>query len=238
MHRPDAPLQLPHHGGDHHVAAEPHPRPLQDERGLDHRRDPAFHVAEAVTVEPVTLDHRLPRIPPPPDGQGIGVGMPVEHQRPPAPRSRHPGDALEAARLDLLQLDRQSAPAEKAPQVLRHRRFLGCEAREPGEIPGQLEHLAPVVGVQHLLLCRGHGPGPPRRPRERDPGTRGIVDGATAGVPARGTASRGGKTGGPAWISLGQARLARWRVGDMGAHSRTGPPESRSGTANSPCSAY
>jgi hypothetical protein len=102
-------LDLAADGGDHHVAAQPHPGVLQRPHRLDVAGERALHVRDAVAVDPAVLDEALglepgnpgePRLAP----RVRGVHVAVEHQRRPAPRACPRPEHVGAPVLHLLPL--------------------------------------------------------------------------------------------------------------------------------------
>ncbi len=84
--------------------------------------------------------------------------MAVQHQTRPTARPLQGGDGLEAARLDLLQVDLITARAKKVREKPGHRRLFGLETGDADEGTGQIEHRVPVNLGEHLLLpCVIHG---------------------------------------------------------------------------------
>jgi hypothetical protein len=113
---------------------------------------PPLHVLHAVAVEAVALEAGRPGIAPPAPGEGVDVGVAVQHQAGPAAGAGQRGDGLEAPGLDLLQVDGVAALAEEAVEEAGDRGLLGLEGRDADERAGQVDQLPPIDAGQH---CSG-----------------------------------------------------------------------------------
>src|SRR5215510_8742410 len=144
-----AALGLARDAGDHQIAREPDARATDGLGRHDDAGEAAFHVLHAVAVEAIVFEAWRPRIAPPAAGQGIDVGMAVEHEARAAAGAGQRGDRLEAVRLDLLQIDLVASLAEELLEEPRDGSLLGLEARDADQIAGQLDQLTRVDARQH-----------------------------------------------------------------------------------------
>src|SRR5437016_11425775 len=117
--------------------------------GHDDAGQATLHVLHAVTVEAIALEARRPRIALPAAGERVDVGVAVEHQAGAAAGPAQGGDGLEAAGLDLLQIDGVVAAAEEFLEEQRDLGLFGLEARDAYERAGQVDQLARVDEREH-----------------------------------------------------------------------------------------
>ena len=144
-----AALGLAGDAGDDQVAGKPDAGAANGLRGHDDAGQAALHVLHAVTVEAIALEARRPRIALPAAGERVDVGVAVEHQAGAAARTAKDGDGLEAAGLDLLQIDGVVAAAEELLEEQRDLGLFGLEARDADERAGQVDQLARVDEREH-----------------------------------------------------------------------------------------
>src|SRR5439155_11098059 len=118
-----APLGLARDAGDDEVSGEPHAGATDGLGGQDDAGETPLHVLYAMPVEAIALEAGPPWIARPAAGERVDIGVAVEHEARPAARAAKSGDRLEAARLDLLQIDVVPATAEERLEEPRDRRF-------------------------------------------------------------------------------------------------------------------
>jgi hypothetical protein len=155
MVRAFAALGLAGDAGDDQIAGKPHAGSANGLGGHDDAGQAALHVLHAVAVQAIALEARRPRIALPAAGERVDVGVAVEHEAGAAARAAQGRDRLEAAGLDLLQIDVVASPSEELLEEQRDRRFLGLEARDSDQVAGQVDQLARVDMGQDLARLGG-----------------------------------------------------------------------------------
>ena len=157
---PNAALGLAHNAGDYQVALQSDARLADSFSSHDNAGQAALHVLNAVAVEMVSFDHGDPWVPDPAAGEGVDVGVAVQHQTLAAAGAFQYSDGLETPGFHFLQVYLVAALVEKVGQEVGHRGFFEFETGNFYQFASEVDDSVFIDLGNDFRLCRVHVSGP------------------------------------------------------------------------------